>query len=148
MGSLILPATGPVYVDTQVCIYTVEQHPVYSPLLKPLWAAVSAGAVHVVTSELTLMEVLVGPIRRGDTKLEADYEEFLQFPGIRMIAMTPAVLRAAARLRGSNLGLRTPDALHAATAQVQGVSLLITNDRGFHTIEGLPITLLDEILTQ
>jgi hypothetical protein len=36
MGSLTLPATGPVYLDTQIFIYAVEKHPVYSPLLSPL----------------------------------------------------------------------------------------------------------------
>lgn len=51
------------------------------------------------------------------------------------------------RLRGLHLGLRTPDALHAATAQVQGVSLLVTNDKSFDTLEGLAVTILDDILT-
>ncbi len=100
-----------------------------------------------MTSKLTLMETLIGPMSRGDRQLEADYEEFLGFPGMRMVAITPCVLRAAARLRGLHLGLRTPDALHAATAQVQGVSLLVTNDKSFDTLEGLAVTILDDILT-
>jgi hypothetical protein len=43
VGSLIIPASGLVYADTQALIYTVEKHPVYFPLLLPLWQAVQAG---------------------------------------------------------------------------------------------------------
>lgn len=37
VGSLSLPGSGLVYVDSQILIYTVERHPVYEPLLAPLW---------------------------------------------------------------------------------------------------------------
>ncbi len=33
MGTLILPASGLVYLDANPLIYTVEKHPVYGPLL-------------------------------------------------------------------------------------------------------------------
>ena len=145
MGSLILPTAGPVYVDTQIFIYAVEKHPVYSPLLTPLWAAVATGKLEVVSSELTLMETLVGAFSQGDTALEADYERFFQYPGIRLLPITPTIPRAAARPRASAIALRTPDALHAATAQIAIASALLTNDRGFRGVEGLPIMILDEV---
>jgi predicted nucleic acid-binding protein len=66
VGRLAVPASGRVYVDTQVVIYTVEKHPVHERRLRPLWQAVQAGSIEVVTSELTLLEVLVAPLRRGD----------------------------------------------------------------------------------
>ena len=31
MGSLILPASGAVYADAQIFIYSVEKHPVHEP---------------------------------------------------------------------------------------------------------------------
>ena len=43
MGSLILPASGLVYADTPVFIYSLEKHPVYEPLPQPLWRAVQSG---------------------------------------------------------------------------------------------------------
>jgi hypothetical protein len=61
-----------VYIDTQSVIYTVEPHPKYFPVLRPLWAAVSGGAVELVTSDLTVMECLVGPYKTGDVTVEAD----------------------------------------------------------------------------
>ena len=39
MGSLTLPPSGPVYADTHIFIYSVEKHPLYAPLLRPLWSA-------------------------------------------------------------------------------------------------------------
>jgi hypothetical protein len=65
MGSLTLPAHGSVYADAQVFIYTVERHPIYAPLLRPLWDAVAGGALSVVSSELSLMETMIGPLRDG-----------------------------------------------------------------------------------
>jgi hypothetical protein len=40
MGSLTLPPSGPVYADAQTFIYSVEKHPTYGPLLRPLWESV------------------------------------------------------------------------------------------------------------
>ena len=70
MGTLTLPASGLVYVDANSVIYTVEKHPVYGPLLQPLWQAAQAKAIEVVSSDLVLMETLVGPFKSGDTALE------------------------------------------------------------------------------
>jgi hypothetical protein len=70
VGSLTLPASGLVYIDANPIIYTVEKHPVYGPLLVPLWQAAQAQTIEVVSSELALMETLVGPLKRGDAALE------------------------------------------------------------------------------
>ena len=43
MGSLMLPTSGSVYLDTMAFIYTVERYPDYWPLLEPLWLAAQAG---------------------------------------------------------------------------------------------------------
>jgi hypothetical protein len=72
MGSLILPSSGPVYADAQIFIYSIEKHPTYAPILRPLWESVARGDLEVVSSELTLLETLVGPLKQGDAALEAD----------------------------------------------------------------------------
>ena len=45
MGALSLPASGLVYLDANPIIYTVEKHPVYGPLLQPLWQAAQAKTI-------------------------------------------------------------------------------------------------------
>jgi len=116
MGSLTLSPSGPVYADAQVFIYSVGQHPIYAPLLRPLWESVARGDHDVVSSESSLLEVLVGLMRKGESALETDYENFFVYPGIRLLPATPSIRRAGARLRAMLSSLRTPDAIHAATA--------------------------------
>src|SRR5207244_2260190 len=74
MGSLTLPSSGPVYADAQIFIHSVEKHPVYAPLLRLLWESVAREDLEVVSSELTLLETLVGPLKTGDSALVTDYE--------------------------------------------------------------------------
>ncbi len=146
MGSLTLPITGTVYVETPALIYTVERHPRYEPLLRPLWQAVQARTVIAVSSELALLETFVMPMRQGDVSLQAAYERLLlHTPQMHLRPITQTILREAARLRASIAGLRTPDALHAATAFEAGCALFVTNDAGFRRIPNLPLAILDDM---
>ena len=146
MGALTLPASGLVYTDTMALIYTVERYPAYLPLLEPLWLAAQTRTIEVVSSELALMEVLVGPLKSGNTVLEKAFEDALLGTGMRLLPVTQAILREAARLRATTK-LRTPDALHAATALNAGCALFVTNDVGFRTVSSLPLVILDDLLT-
>jgi len=74
MGSLMLPSSGLVYTDSDIIIYSVETHPAYWPILQPLWQAARTGSVSIISSELALMETLIGPLRSGDTILISAYE--------------------------------------------------------------------------
>ena len=145
MGALTLPVSGLVYIDTMTLIYTVERYPAYWPLLEPLWLAAQAGTIEIVSSELTLMEALVGPFKSGDTTLERAYEHALVGTDMRLLPITQPILREAARLRASTK-LRTPDAVHAATAQQVACVLFVSNDVGFRAVPGLPLAILDDLL--
>ena len=147
MGSVALPTTGLVYVDANVVIYTVEKHPRYSPVLRPLWSAVAAGQARVVVSEFILLETLVGPYRANDSQLVADFETFLRLPGIELVSVSPLILREAARLRSQWPRLRSPDAIHAATALSRQATSLLTNDFGFRNIPSLNVIVLDDVIT-
>ena len=145
MGALTLPSGGCVYADVQILIYSVEKHPDYAPLLRPLWQAVQSEGLEVVSSELALMEALTGPLKRNDTALASDYEQLFQI-GVRLLPITQPILRQAAHLRAAIPGLRTPDALHAATAMLANCALLLTNDHGFLRIPGLSCVILNDVL--
>lgn len=146
MGKLILPTSGTVYVETPTLIYTVERHPVYGSLLDPLWRAALAGQVTPISSELIITEALVMPLRQGNLILQAADEAALFEADLVLLPLTQEILREAARLRAEITGLRTPDALHAATALVVGCALFLTNDIGFRRVPGLPLALLDDVL--
>jgi predicted nucleic acid-binding protein len=147
MGSLTLPTSGVVYVDTQVLVYTIERHPRYAPLLRPLWKVAQARTIDVVSSELALMETLIAPLRTGDAALQADYERALLGTDMRLIPISQSVLRQAARLRAAHPVLRTPDALHAATGEHCECRMFLTNDQGFRQVPGLPLVILDDVLS-
>jgi predicted nucleic acid-binding protein len=145
MGVLTLPASGLVCVDANLIIYTVEKHPVYEPLLRPLWQSARSKSIEVVSSELALMETLIGPLKSGDAALQRAYDQALLGTELRLIPITQSILREAARLRSISK-LRTPDAIHAATALLVSCALFITNDVGFRTIPRLPVVILDDLL--
>jgi len=140
MGALILPPSGSVYVDTNTVIYTVEKIEPYKLFLDSLWTAAQSGQVSIITSDLTWLETLVKPIRDNNAVLEASYRAFLTAREVRLIPATLALWEQAARLR--TLGLKTPDALHAATGLASGCVMFLTNDAAFQRVPSLPVTVL------
>lgn len=69
--------------------------------------------------------------------------------GLRNIGVQPpdvSISLEAARLRAT-YNLRTPDALHAATALVAKADGIVTNDKRFKRLsrEGLKIWMIDEL---
>src|SRR5437773_7994301 len=99
MGSLIVPSSGLVYLDANPIIYSVEKHPAYGPLLEPLWQAAHAKTIEIVSSDLVLLETLVGPLKSNDTALANTYEQLFQRAQTRLFPVTRSILREAARLR-------------------------------------------------
>ena len=145
MGVIPLPTSGLVYIDTVTLIYSVERYPAYWHLLEPMWQAGQAATFEIVSSELILMEALVGPFKTGNTILQRAYEDVLLGSDMRTVPISQAILREAARVRATTR-LKTPDALHAATAMLAGSVLFVTNDAGFRGVAGLPLVILDDLL--
>src|SRR5687768_16532740 len=114
MGALTLPPAGSVYVDANAVIYAVEKIEPYHVILEPLWGAAQADRLQIVTSELTWLETLVRPLREKNTTLEGLFRAFLTAREVRLVPTNLTLWEYAARLRA--LGIKTPDALHAATA--------------------------------
>ncbi|MEH1997648.1 MAG: PIN domain-containing protein [Nostoc sp.] len=98
-----------------------------------------------MSSELILMEALVLPLRNNDTFLLNAYEELLLSENMQLLPISQPVLRQAASLRATT-NLKTPDAIHAATALSVNCNQFITNDKGFRNVPGLPVIILSEIL--
>jgi predicted nucleic acid-binding protein len=57
------------------------------------------------------------------------------------------VFEDAASIRAETR-LKTPDAIHAATAMRAECALFITNDTDFRRVEGLPVVVLDDLLME
>jgi predicted nucleic acid-binding protein len=134
---------GPVALDTAGFIYFIEAHPQYLPVLRPLFEEVDRGARRIVTSAVTLLEVLVVPYRAANVVLADRYEALLtRSRGVHLKEIDAGQLRAAAQLRAV-FGVRTPDALQLAAALSERCTVFVTNDRRIPSIPGLRTVLLD-----
>ena len=145
MGQLNIPAASIVYVDTAIVIYSIEKFPDYFPLLEPMWKQLQSSQIQVITSELTLLETLVMPLRNGNTDLIARYEAMLLSSEISLIPISQAILKQAASIRATT-NLKTPDAIHAASALNLGCTIFLTNDAGLRNIPALSVVVLKDIL--
>lgn len=127
------------YLDTNVFINAAEGFPQNQKALKALLLRVEKGAVHALTSELTLMEVLVRPLRENNARLVQLYQEMLfGNDDIRVVPIDLQVLRRAAELRATTR-LKPMDALHAATAQLNACDVFISDDR---RLNGVPLKVI------
>jgi predicted nucleic acid-binding protein len=130
---------GAVAIDTALFIYFIEEEPRFLPEILPLFAEADQGERILVTSSLTLLEVLVVPYRAGDRHLAESYEQLLaRSRGVRLVELTRDQLRAAAQLRAVT-GVKTPDALQLTAALGAGCKTFVTNDRRLPPVPGLRV---------
>jgi predicted nucleic acid-binding protein len=134
-----------VAIDTAPLIYFIEQHPGYIERVRPFFASLAEGRFRAVTSTVTLLEVLVRPLRQGDDALAHQYNDILlSSPSIAALPVTYATAQEAAELRARH-GLKTPDAIQLAVALHEGAAALLTNDRDLPRLPGIEILRLREM---
>lgn len=134
-------------LDTAPLIYFIEEHSKYSANLTPFFEDLDAGKFQAVTSTITLIEVLVHPLRNKDEALARQYHDILlSSPHIDVVPVTHTVAERAAEVRAS-FGLKTPDAIQVAVATMHNASALITNDRGWPQSLGVPILIVEDLPT-
>lgn len=117
-----------VALDTSPLISFIAQEVPYAELLQPLFLAIEEGRIHAVTSMVTLIEVLVRPLRQKNSELASQYRDILMHSAnVMTYPLSEEIALEAAELR-AKLNLRTPDAIQVATARVSGADIFITND--------------------
>ena len=137
-------AGGVIGVDTAIFIYFIEEHPDYLPVLLPLFEQVARGDRTIVTSGITLLEVLVVPLRIGNLPLAERYELLLtRSRGVDFVDVSREQLRTAAQLRAL-YDVRTPDALQLAAALSRECVTFLTNDRRLPELPGLRVLQLGD----
>lgn len=117
------------YLDAAIFIYLIENPSNYSLALNDLRSFMLASPGQSFTSELTHCEVLAKPFALRDPRLIRLYESLLLESGaIAVVPTTREIYLRAAMLRGE-FGLKTPDAIHMASAIESGCTAFLTNDR-------------------
>ena len=120
-----------IFWDTNLFIYLFEGSGKSSTQVMALRSRMLERGDQLMTSAITLGEILVKPIQNGDAKAVAYYQ--------KLIATTAAVIPfeekaalAYARLRADG-SLRPPDTIQLACAAAAGTDLFITNEARLHS---------------
>ncbi|MEH2056144.1 MAG: PIN domain-containing protein [Nostoc sp.] len=112
-----------IYLDTNIWIYALEGYSAFLEDLTQLFQSVDQGNLSIVTSELSLAEVLVKPFQNHDLAQQKAYKQLISnSQNLTVIPVSRHVLIEAAQLRAS-INIKLPDAIHAATALLISCSL-------------------------
>ena len=119
-----------IFWDTNLFIYLWEDDRELSKLVAALRAKMLARGDQLLTSTLTLGEILVKPMTEGNPSLCQQYEKAitslaLVIPFDVKVAGTYASIRRDRTLKG-------PDAIQLACASSAGTDLFVTHDSHLH----------------
>ena len=135
-----------VFLDTAPLIYYIEESPKYSPILNKLFLENSKGEFLFQTSVITLLEVLVLPMRQNEIQLVEQYKNILcNSPSIDIFDLNIEIAKRAADYR-AKYGLKTPDSIQVATAVYASADYFLTNDIRLKAVKELEILVLDELI--
>ena len=141
-----MPQEPLIYLDANIFIHALEpaaaeERPRSNLLLKLMAIEKGTKPNFFVTSELTFGELWVGAYKTQNTFLIKEYDRISMSDAVidvRPVALS--IIRNVAILRAQNAGLRTPDAIHLATALENGCTYFLTSDLrikgAFHNTNG------------
>ena len=126
-----------VFWDTNLFIYLFEGSSAMSQRVVQLRERMRSRGDQLLTSALTLGEILVKPIRSGQPDLVRAYEEAIMQTTL-VVPFDTKSARIFARLRSSRT-VSAPDAIQLACASVAGTDVFITNDERLqrNQVEGI-----------
>jgi predicted nucleic acid-binding protein len=132
-------------LDSAPLIYFIEENRTYLEMSDAFFEAMVRGEFRVVTSVVTLLEVLVYPLRQGNRILAQQYRDILfNEVGLTTIEVSAAIAEVAAQLRAT-YNLQTPDSIQMATAISGGASFFLTNDARLPSLPELEVLVLEEL---
>ncbi|GLI92772.1 type II toxin-antitoxin system VapC family toxin [Methylocystis echinoides] len=128
-----------VYFDTNVFIYLLEGFPSFDSELQDIRDCILHAEAAISTSELTICEALVKPFRANDSRLLVTYRQFIEESGAFAVLPTHRDIYVRAGLYRAQFGLKTPDAIHVATAVDAKCGVFLSNDKNLKVPHGLQI---------
>ncbi len=143
----MIPKGNRVLLDSVALIYFLETNERYSIIAEEIFGRIESGDLQGVMANLAFAELLVPLYRSGDPQAATGLaNRLINFRNLEIVTLTTEISMEAARLRAV-YGLRTPDAIHAATAIISRATGILTNDKQLKilTREGLSIWLFDTL---
>ena len=132
-----------IFWDTNLFVYLIEDRGERAERVAALRRWMIEREDELLTSTLTLGEILVKPMETRDEELMRRYEQAIG-AGATVLPFDDGAARRFAEIRRDR-SIRPPDAIQLACAAAVGVDLFITNDdrltrtnvRGIHFIQSL-----------
>jgi predicted nucleic acid-binding protein len=122
----------------------MERHPHFGAIVQPIFEEIEKGNIQAITTNLTLLEVLVQPYRSGNEKLAQQYKDILlNAEGLTMLMVSHEISENAAKLR-AKYAIRTPDAIQLATAIENNADTFLTNDEALKKILEINVACLND----
>jgi predicted nucleic acid-binding protein len=115
-----------IFWDSNLFIYLFENSPRYAQAVEELRERMLERSDQLLTSTLTIGEVLVKPTAMGDHALCDRYQKILN-SSASIIPFDQNAARRYAQVR-SKTTIKGPDAIQLACASEAGVDLFVTND--------------------
>lgn len=119
-----------IFWDTNLFIYLFEGSGATHDRVVQLRERMLERSDQLITSALTLGEILVKPIESGDAALAQQYDEAIKRTSA-IIAFDAKAAQVFARIR-TDRTIRAPDAMQLACAAVAGIDVFVTNDDRLH----------------
>jgi len=144
---IILQENQAVFLDTAPLIYFWEKHTRYYPAIAALFDEIYAKNVQCCVSLITYIEVITFPMKQKQGNIAAKYRNYLtNSRNFQLVPMDISIADRTAWLR-SEFGLRTPDAIQLATADICGADYILTNDKAWRKVDRPErIILVDDLL--
>ena len=117
-----------VFLDSNIFIYLIEDRGALGEQAGQLLERLSMRRDEVLTSVLTLGEVLTKPLQKNRADLVDMYERALSSPGMETVAFDRSAARIYARIRLDRT-IKAPDAIQLAVAATSRCDLFVTNDQ-------------------
>lgn len=111
-----------------------------APLVARLAASLGLPG-SLVTSRLTRLECRSRPLRAGDLATLAQFDVFFAGVELLVVEVGTAVIERATDFR-ARYNLKTPDAIHYASAVEVGATVFLTGDRGLSRCSEVPVEIL------
>ena len=126
-----------VYFDANIIIYLIEGFPLYQKLINDVQLILENDDFVAYTSELSICESLIKPFKVKADNTASLFRTFLEESGcFSMIAIDRDILIKSAHIAAST-AMKTPDAIHIATAMASGCDLFLSNDKNIRMPESL-----------
>ncbi|MCE8426318.1 MAG: type II toxin-antitoxin system VapC family toxin [Candidatus Methanoperedens sp.] len=130
-------------LDTNVLMYYIEEHPLFLRKVEPLIDKIADGKATGITSYVTLLELLVKPIKEGRLDLVDQYK-IIVTDHLEIVPLDEQVAVKAAELR-ARYGIRTPDAIQLSSVISKKGEVFITNDIKLRDVEEIKVMTIDDI---